>query len=61
GRYAKYLRGLTGLGEFHQRLVRLSRPEEVEEFLSEIEAVSRGTEIPAEPIRLVNYHTNCAL
>lgn len=61
GRYARYLKGLPGLREYHQRLVRLSRHEEVEEVLSEIEAICSGTEIPAEPIRLVNYHTNCAL
>jgi tRNA-dihydrouridine synthase len=61
GRYAQYLKGLPGIKDYLQRLIRLSHPEAVEEVLREIESAYEGFELAAEPIRLVNYHTNCAL
>jgi nifR3 family TIM-barrel protein len=61
GRYGQYLKGLPGIKDYLQRLVRLSRPEEVEETLCRIVSAYEGVEVVAEPIRLVNYHENCAL
>jgi tRNA-dihydrouridine synthase B len=61
GRYGQYLKGLPGIKDYLQRLVRLPRLEQVEEVLREIESAYRGMEMTAEPIRLVNYHANCAL
>jgi hypothetical protein len=39
----------------------LSDPDAVTGLLQEIERRFQGYEIPAEPIRLVNYHVNCAI
>jgi tRNA-dihydrouridine synthase B len=61
GRYGQYLRGLPGIKDWLQRLVRLSDPEAIEEVLREIASTYQGFEIAAEPIRLINYHTNCAM
>jgi nifR3 family TIM-barrel protein len=61
GRYARYLQGLPGIGEYTRRLVRLPDAGAVEALLDEIEDAYRGYETSAEPIRLVNYHTNCTL
>lgn len=61
GRYAGYLKGLPGIGEFQKKLVVLKRPEEVEAMLDSIREAYSGYEPERSPIRLVNYHENCAL
>lgn len=61
GRYAHYLKGLPGIQEYTRRLVRLPDAASVFTLLDEIEAEYHGFVIEAEPIQLVNYHTNCAL
>jgi tRNA-dihydrouridine synthase B len=61
GRYAHYLKGLPGIQEYQHRLVRLSETESVQKLLSEIEDRYKGYVPAAESIRLVNYHTHCAL
>ena len=61
GRYAHYLKGLPGIQEYTRRLVRLPDADAVGGLLDAIEAEYRGFEAAAEPIRLVNYHANCAL
>ncbi|HEY4336918.1 MAG TPA: tRNA dihydrouridine synthase DusB [Puia sp.] len=61
GRYAHYLKGLPNIQEYTRRLVRLPDAESVEALLDEIEAEYQGFVTAAEPIRLVNYHSNCAL
>lgn len=61
GRYGQYLKGLPGIKEYLQQLVRLSDPETIEEVFHEITSAFEGFEIAAEPIRLVDYHANCAL
>jgi len=61
GRYAHYLKGLPDIQQYTRRLVRLPDAHAVGGLLDEIEAVYRGYVTSAEPIQLVNYHTNCAL
>jgi len=61
GRYAHYLKGLPDIQEYTRRLVRLPDADAVGSLLDEIEAEYRGYATSAEPIQLVNYHTNCAL
>jgi len=61
GRYAHYLKGLPGISEYTRRLVRLPDASAVEGILDEIEAKYADLVTAAEPIRLVNYHSNCAL
>jgi len=61
GRYAHYLKGLPNIQEYTRRLVRLPDADAVVDLLGEIEVEYRGYVMSAEPIRLVNYHTNCAL
>lgn len=61
GRYAHYLKGLPGIQEYTRRLVRLPDAADVEALLDEIETEYQGFVTAAEPIQLVNYHSNCAL
>jgi tRNA-dihydrouridine synthase B len=61
GRYAQYLKGLPDIREFLQHLVRLNDADAVRDTLREISAVYKDCNIKAEPIRLINYHTNCTL
>jgi len=61
GRYARYLKGIPGIGEQLRNIVRMPEPAGVFAVLLEIASTYRGFEIPAEPIRLVNYHANCTL
>jgi nifR3 family TIM-barrel protein len=61
GRYAGYLKGLPGIGDFQKRWVRLGTGEEVEDLLDEVLARYEGYEMQQAPIELVNYHENCAL
>ena len=61
GRYAHYLKGLPGIQEYTRRLVRLPDTDSVEALLREIEEAYAGYVTEAEPIRLVNYHSNCPL
>jgi tRNA-dihydrouridine synthase B len=61
GRYAHYLKGLPGIQEYTRRLVRLPDADSVEGLLQEMERVYSGCVVEAQPIRLVNYHENCAL
>jgi len=61
GRYAQYLKGLPELTIHRKRLVILSTFEEVEAALDDIGSTYKGLELEWEPIRLVNYHENCAL
>jgi len=61
GRYAHYLRGLPGIKEYIRRLVRLPDAAGVEALLDEIAQVLQNYVTEPQPIRLVNYHENCAL
>lgn len=61
GRYAHYLKGLPNIQEYTRKLVRLPEAAAVEALLDEIEMEYQGFVTTTEPIRLVNYHTNCAL
>ena len=61
GRYSHYLKGLPGIQEYVRRLVRLPDAAAVGALLDEIGEVYSGFETAAEPIRLVNYHSNCTL
>jgi nifR3 family TIM-barrel protein len=61
GRYTHYLRGLPNIQGYTRQLVRLPDAAAVEELLDTIGREYRGFETAAEPIRLVNYHANCAL
>jgi nifR3 family TIM-barrel protein len=61
GRYAHYLKGLPGIGGWLSGLVRSVDRAEVVSTLQDIGAAYSGFEIPAEPIRLVDYHANCTL
>jgi nifR3 family TIM-barrel protein len=61
GRYAHYLKGLPDIQEYQRRLVRLPDAAAVEALLDEIEDRYRGVTPATESIRLINYHTHCAL
>ena len=61
GRYAGYLKGLPGIGDFQKRWVRLPTAGEVEALLEEVRVHYDGYEMPQGPVELVNYHENCAL
>lgn len=61
GRYAGYLKGLPGIGEYQKKLVTLGTREAVEALLDAVEARYEGHEMTAGPIELVNYHEHCAL
>lgn len=61
GRYAQYLKGLPGIRDYLQRLVRLNDAGAVREMLHEIAVVYRDCMMTAEPIRLIDYHSNCSL
>jgi len=61
GRYAQYLKGLPDLAAHRKKLVVLSTFEEIEASLDGIGRAYDGLEMEWEPIRLVNYHENCAL
>jgi tRNA-dihydrouridine synthase B len=61
GRYGHYLKGLPGVRDHLKDLVRLSEPETVIASLQSIGRQYRGYTITAEPIQLVNYHTNCTI
>ena len=61
GRYGHYLKGLPGIRDLLKDLVRLSEPEAVIASLQSIGRQYRGYTIAAEPIQLVNYHTNCTI
>ena len=61
GRYGPYLKGLPGIRDQLKDLVRLAEPGAV---IAALEAIGRkysGYTIAAEPIQLVNYHTNCTI
>jgi tRNA-dihydrouridine synthase B len=61
GRYGHYLKGLPGIRDHLKDLVRLSEREAVIASLQSIRRQYRGYTITAEPIQLVNYHTNCTI
>jgi tRNA-dihydrouridine synthase B len=61
GRYGHYLKGLPGIRDRLKDLVRLAEPEAVIASLQSIGRQYRGYTIAAEPIQLVNYHTNCTI
>jgi tRNA-dihydrouridine synthase B len=61
GRYGGYLKGLPGIREYLQQLVRLPDPDAVRHILRKIAVDYEGYSIEAEPIRLVDYHANCTL
>jgi tRNA-dihydrouridine synthase B len=61
GRYSHYLKGIPDIGVYLKQLVRLTDPAEIEIMLTSIEDRYRGHTITTESIRLVNYHTHCAL
>jgi tRNA-dihydrouridine synthase B len=61
GRYGQYLKGLPGIRDWLRSLVQLPDAGSVKEVLQEIALTYRGFEIPAAPIRLVDYHANCTL
>lgn len=61
GRYGRYLKGLPGIGDYVQTLVRLPDAGEVRGLLLEIGEVYRDWTPEAIPIQLVNYHTNCTI
>jgi nifR3 family TIM-barrel protein len=61
GRYAQYLKGLPELTSHRKKLVVLSSLAEVEAALDDIGRTYEGMDMEWEPIRLVNYHENCAL
>jgi len=61
GRYAGYLKGIPGIGAWQKRLVVLASQAEVEAVLDEVAAAYSGFDMERSPIRLVNYHENCAL
>ena len=61
GRYAQYLKGLPGIREYIQELVRLPDADAVREILSEIAVEYEDCIVDAEPIRLIDYHANCSL
>lgn len=59
--YAHYLKGLPNIREFQKRMVVLDTREEVEEVLNEVLLAYQGFEMHSTPIKLINYHENCAL
>jgi len=61
GRYGHYLKGIPDIGDYVKQLVRLSDPGAIELVLAAIEDRYRDHVITTESIRLVNYHTHCAL
>jgi tRNA-dihydrouridine synthase len=61
GRYGHYLKGIPDIGVYLRQLVRLTDPEEITALLATIEDRYKGHIITTESIRLVNYHTHCAL
>jgi len=61
GRYGPYLKGLPGIRDHVKELVRLAEPEAVIAALQSIGRKYHGYTIAAEPIQLVNYHTNCTI
>jgi nifR3 family TIM-barrel protein len=61
GRYGHYLKGIPDIGVYLRQLVRLTDPAEITALLTTIEDRYKGHIITTESIRLVNYHTHCAL
>lgn len=61
GRYARYLSGLPGIGDYLHRLVRLPDPDAVRDLLEQIAARYEDYTIEARPIQLIDYHANCSL
>ncbi len=61
GQYARYLKGLPGIGPYLQQLVRLADAAAVEEVLQEIAYACKDHISEAQPIELVDYHTHCTL
>jgi tRNA-dihydrouridine synthase B len=61
GRYGAYLKGLPGIRDHVKELVRLAEPEAVIAVLQSIGRKYHGYTLAAEPIQLVNYHTNCTI
>ena len=61
GRYGHYLRGIPDIEPILKGLVRLSDPLAIDNVLLAIENQYRNCVLPTESIRLVNYHTHCAL
>jgi tRNA-dihydrouridine synthase B len=61
GRYGHYLKGLPGIKDYLYRLVRQPEPAGVDMILDEIASAYEGFEPIAQPIRLIDYHANCAL
>src|SRR5436190_14629073 len=57
--YSNYLKGLTNIKEFRNRLVTLRTEEEINEVLNEIAVTYAGFEFEKMPIELVNYHEKC--
>lgn len=57
--YANYLKGLPNIKEFRNRLVTLTKEEEINQVLDEIATTYSGYEIQKTPIELVNYHEKC--
>jgi tRNA-dihydrouridine synthase len=61
GRYGPYLKGLPGIRDHLKDMVRLAEPDAVIAALEAIGRKYRGYTVAAEPIQLVNYHTNCTI
>jgi nifR3 family TIM-barrel protein len=59
--YANYLKGLSNIKEYRNKLVTLKSVEEIDEVLKEITAVYSGCEVEKTPIQLINYHEKCAV
>jgi tRNA-dihydrouridine synthase B len=57
--YANYLKGLPNIKEFRNRLVTLTKEEEINQVLDEIATTYAGYEIKKTAIELVNYHEKC--
>lgn len=59
GRYLNYLKGLPGIKNFTQKLVRLNGLEEVKTLIDEMKIYYEGCELNRTPITMVNYHEHC--
>ena len=57
--YANYLKGLPNIKEYRTKLVTLTRVEEIDEVLDDIELVYAGFEFEKTAIELINYHEKC--
>lgn len=61
GRYVHYLKGIPGARDRCRELVKLTEAGAVRGLLEEIGEDHRDYVLAAEPIKLVDYHSNCTL